>query len=148
MKKLLIFVALVAIAAAFVPAPIDAQERLIPCGYDKDGDGLLKQNEQCGFCDIFVLINNIVKFFLVPTPLNNNIPIVPLIAVLLLAFGGFLYLVSPSNPGLQSRAKSVIFAVVIGFVITYAAWLVIDFILTFFGVVQWQGFGNWWQISC
>ncbi|MBI2577629.1 MAG: hypothetical protein HYV77_02165 [Candidatus Wildermuthbacteria bacterium] len=151
MKKILVALFILAAAAGFLaPQGAEAQERLIPCGFDENNDGNLDATEACGFCDIFQLINNLIKFFLVPTingP-NNGFAIVPLIATLLFVVGGFFYLVSPTNPSLQTKAKDIMVSVVIGLAIVYSAWVVIDFLLSAFGIVSWQGFDNWWTINC
>ncbi|MDO8577298.1 MAG: hypothetical protein Q7R55_00270 [Candidatus Wildermuthbacteria bacterium] len=115
-------------------------EGLIQCG------GLVQP--VCGFCDIFVLGTNIINFFLIPTSSNNGFAIVPLIATLLLVWGGFSLVVAGGNPQAVSSARTVLTAVVIGLIIVYASWIFVNTMFQALGISQWAGLGNWWQIQC
>ena len=118
---------------------------LVPCGNPG-------QNP-CTICDFFVLISNIISFFLGS--------IVPALAVLLLAVGGGMYMVaymSPgAGPGLVSRAKSVIVSTLIGLVIIYGAFVIVGTFLSLIGLNEINGTkaiyenwikGNFFEIKC
>lgn len=140
MSKLLLRGSIIGFAGLFVvPQFIDAQG-LVPCGGETQ--------PPCNFCHIFVLINNVIQFLLVPLPLNNFIPIVPVIASLLVAWGGFVWLTSAGNPHRVSQGQQILFAVVIGLLIVYGAWLFIELILTSLGAVNFTGTGKWFEIQC
>ncbi|MEK7542458.1 MAG: hypothetical protein AAB524_02025 [Patescibacteria group bacterium] len=113
---------------------------LVPCG----GEG----QDPCNFCHIFVLINNIIQFFLVPFALNNFIPIIPVIASLLVAWGGFVWLTSAGSPQRVKQGQQILLAVVVGLLIVYGAWLFISLLLTSLGAVNFTGTGNWFEIQC
>lgn len=119
------------------------EEGLVPCG---------TEGCPCEFCDFFVMIERWIKGLLVPTP-GNPIPIVLIIATLMIAIGGFMYVIAfigmgEGGPEMISRAKRLFGAVAIGLLIVYGAWLIINFFLQIIGVTIWEGGGNWWTIPC
>jgi len=104
---------------------------LVPCG----GEG----EPRCQLCHFFVLFKNVVDFLLTK--------IIPPLAVLMLAIGGFMYVfayLSPSEalaggkggPALLSQAKKLIVSVIFGLLILFAAWIIVN---TFFQLI---GMGN------
>lgn len=100
---------------------------------------------QCQLCDIFIVFDNIVKFLLIPTPsLNGGFPLVPLVAVLMIIIGGFMYIIAfmgGSDGSMISRAKSLFFGVAIGLVLIYGAWVIINTVLFALGARN-AGFWN------
>ena len=167
MKKLLLFASMAAILSfATVPTQTEAAG-ILPCGIDNGrgggadniaGDNKIGSGEACGFCDIFQLANNAIVFFLFPAPdLNNGFAVVPLLATFFLVLGGFYILIAAGRPNLQERGKTIVTAVVIGLLIVYTAWVLLNTVLTSFGVAKWTGFVDnpdtaaqegWWQIQC
>jgi hypothetical protein len=124
---------------------------LVPCGRDAD-DFLTFRDEtqQCTLCHGFALGHNLVTFFLVPSSFNNGFALVVLLAVLMLAIAG-LFMVAGGlggNPAVFSKAKTTLFAVIVGIGIIYGAWVFVELILTVFGAAEFTGTGTWWQISC
>lgn len=105
---------------------------LVPCGR-RTGVG-------CGFCDIFQLINNIVTYILTC--------IAPILATLMLVFGGLYMLAARGNPATLNKAKGIITAAVTGLIIIFIAWVFLNSILDYMGVAEWTGLENWWQINC
>lgn len=118
---------------------------LIPCG---------EPGNPCDLCDVFGLGVNILNFFLIPTTTNNGFAIVPTIATLLIAWGGFTFLTAGGNTQSLDKGKRILAAVVIGLVIVYASWLFVNFLFSALGVADWvgvSGFGQGtgpWQIQC
>ena len=118
---------------------------LVPCG---------GQNEpKCELCHFFVLFKNVIDFLL--------IKIVPYLAVLMLAIGGFMYVfayLSPTEalpggvkggPSLLSQAKRLFTSVVFGLLIIFAAWIIVNVFFQMIGVASWTGLeGGWWRINC
>lgn len=118
---------------ALILSPLLAQAAgLVPCG----GKG----EPKCQFCHFFILYDNIVKFLLFPTATNGNVPIVPTIAVLMIAIGGAMFYLSAEDPSMINKAKSLLTAVGIGLVLVYGAWLIVDLFLTALG------FSDGWNI--
>ena len=122
--------------------PTQIQAGLVPCGASQNDPDTLGINESdpCEFCHIFVLINKIISFILTR--------LVPIAAGLMLIIGGFYFLIAGPDPGKVSQARSIIFAVVIGIVVVFAAWVFLNTFLTTIGVSTWTGLDNWWQITC
>jgi len=104
---------------------------LVPCG---------QLGNPCGFCHVFQLLKNILDVFL--------FPIVPTVAGLLFATGGFFFLTSAGSGPRLERAKQIITATVVGLLIVYGAWLFINMLFGFLGVITFTGLGTWWEITC
>jgi len=131
--------------------PLQTEAGLVQCGLSEDDFNTpgINEKQPCGFCNIFQLGHNIITFFLFPSAsINANIAIVPLVATLLFAVGGTFLLFGAGNPALYEKGKETLKNVVIGLIIVYAAWVFVNTLLLFLGVVVWQGTGGWWQIQC
>jgi len=105
---------------------------LVPCG----GPG----EDVCTLCHFFVMLDNIIDFLL--------FRVVPVLGALMIAIGGVMYVISQGKPEMLSRVKSLFTAIIIGLVIIYGAWLIVNLFLTTIGVAEWTGLGTWWEISC
>ncbi len=93
-------------------------EPLVPCGRDINGDGQLDASEKCNLCDLWHLASNIINFI----SFNLAIPA----AILLFAAAGIIFLVSGGSEGRVTLAKSIFANTVIGLVIIFTGWLLID----------------------
>ena len=145
MKKISLSISLVILV--FLPLISQAAcptEGLVPCG---------TEGCPCQLCHLFVLFKNVIDFLLKY--------IVPSLAVLMLAIGGFMYVfayLSPSEalagggkggPALLSQAKRLIISVIFGLVVIFAAWILVNFFFQMIGVETWTGLKeNWWQVNC
>lgn len=105
---------------------------LVPCG----GTG----ESACQFCHIFVLINTILQKLL--------FVFVPVIAVLMLIFGGVMFFFAGANPRLFSQATGIIKSVVIGLVIIFAAWMIVNTVISQIGLVDSPSLLQWYKIDC
>jgi len=76
--------------------------------------------------------------------------IVPIIAVLLLTAGGVMFIISRGgNSGMLTQAKATLTAVVVGLVIIFASWLIVNTIFMFIGLEAWTGLeAGWFEIDC
>jgi len=138
MKKTILIVLLGLLFFSFF-TPVYAG--LVPCGLSEDDpDQPGDQTVPCQLCHFFVMIDNIIDFLL--------FRIVPVLAALMIAIGGAMYIVSQGQPEKLSRAKGLFTAVVIGIIIIYGAWAIINTFLTFIGVAEWTGLNHWWIINC
>jgi hypothetical protein len=132
-----------------------AYDGLVPCGrcslvnVNVDDDGQYKSggedkalNIPCQLCHIFVMTKGILDFIL--------LQLVPVIAVLLLTVGGVMYLTSRGNPGQITQAKNILTATVVGLVIIYASWLIVNTVFANIGLAQWTGNlkDAWFQVNC
>lgn len=143
MKKIFLIILLVLLFLAFTPNFIQAAG-LVPCG----GEGELP----CQLCHFFVLFNNIIKFLLIPCALNKGAALVPLIAALMIAIGGFMYMIAyvggiEKGPEMTSQAKRLFTAVAIGLLIIYGAFIIIGTFLWFIGLADWTTdiYHRWWE---
>ena len=138
MKKVFLAVLLL---LSLLPLQVQAawcQGPIVPCGYDIDGDGEI---EHCTLCDIFALINNVLSFILTC--------LAPIIASLMIVIGGFSFLIAGANPTKIAQGKSILTAVVIGFVIVFVSWVFLNSFMTSIGVASWTGLEEgWWQVKC
>ncbi len=73
--------------------------------------------DMCGFNDIFVLINNIIKFFL-------QVILLPFI-IIIVAYAGGLFLTSGGNQETRKKAKSIFLNLLKGVFLILAAWLIV-----------------------
>lgn len=136
-KKIFLFSFLI---LSLAPNFIQAQG-LVPCGYDKNGDGVVDpRTEACQFCDFFVLINGIVRFVM--------FRLVPIAAVLMLIISGIMFFLAGAKPDFLNKAKGTITGAVIGLVLIYAAWIIVNTILNQFGIVESGSVLNWYKPSC
>jgi len=130
------------------------QAGVVPCGLKEDDPG--QQGDQtvpCQFCHFFILFKNIVDFFL--------FKIVPPLAALMLAIGGFMYIFAYSGsleklagggkggPVLLAQANKLLMSVVWGLLIIFGAWIFVNTFFMAIGVADWTGLkAGWWQIDC
>lgn len=107
---------------------------LVPdCG----GEG----QERCTLCHLFVMFKGIVDFVM--------FTLVPIIAILMLVIGGFMFFFAGGSPEMLSRAKSVITSTVLGLIIVYAAWIIVNTFFVIIGVADWTGLREgWFVIDC
>jgi hypothetical protein len=61
--------------------------------------------------------------------MNAMISVGVVAMVLVIAYAGFLFILTPTNPESRSKAKSVLGNAVIGFLIVLSAWIGVDFIM-------------------
>ena len=128
MRKIL----LISLLGLIILIPSLAQAGLVPCGNTPD--------DPCTFCDFFVLINNIIQFVM--------IKIVPFVAVAMLVFGGVMFFFAGANPNALQTAKGIITSVVIGLVIIFCAWVIVNTVITKIGIVESPSILQWYNIEC
>jgi apolipoprotein N-acyltransferase len=75
----------------------------------------------CSMGHFLQFINELIEFLI----FKISVPV----AVLLVLYAGFLYLTTAVKDQ-KAKAKNILWAVVIGFIIMLGAWLLIDFILS------------------
>jgi len=130
MRKIIFLITLLLIS---LPA-IAQGESLIPCG---------GPDCPCTLCHFFLMIERIVRYAL--------FTIVPILAVLMIVVGGvMMFSAYAGQSGMErvSQAKKLFTAIVIGLIIVYGAWLLINIFLSVLGVAQWTGLKTWWRVDC
>jgi hypothetical protein len=116
MKKILSISIL--ISSLLVPTIIFAADQLmVACG----GNG----QRACGICDLFQLINNIIKVVI--------IGLVPIIAALMIVIAGFKMVINQNNSDVLSESKKIILTTIIGVVLIYASYAIVNSIFAAMG---------------
>ncbi len=125
-KFLLIFVIFYLISATVVSAA-----GLVPCG-----PGGSASEKACKFCDLFVLIKNVIDF---------AFKIAMVLGTIFIIYGGFVILTAGGSPERVKSGRSAILAAIVGVIIALGAWLIIDTILK---VLTDGTFGPWNKLPC
>ena len=119
--------------------PVSAQG-LINCGITQPGGDY----RVCNFCDFLDFLQNVLNFIMWT--------LTPVTAVFLFAVGGFFILFAGESPEKRKRGYEVIKTTIIGFLIIFVSWVLINEILLFLAS---QNSGNpsiinnpWNQIQC
>lgn len=126
--------------------PPELQGGFVPCGRSCDDPNTdLNECESCQLCHFFMMLDRIVDFVL--------FTLVPIVAVLMLVIGGIMYIGAvfeflPGGPELLGQAKRILTSVVLGLIVIFGAWLIINAFLTIIGIAEWTGLGNWFEITC
>ncbi len=137
-------------------------EGLVPCGKEVNVGGSWENGEcvggvptfiRCQFCHFFVMLDAIIDFVL--------FQLVPPIAILMLVIGGAMFMFAhlggaealpgggAGGPKMLSQAKKLITSVIIGLIIIFAAWIIIDLFFSLIGVADWTGLQEgWFTINC
>ncbi|MEK7519977.1 MAG: pilin [Patescibacteria group bacterium] len=129
-KKLLITLGILSVAIPLVALAAG----LVPCGTTDDPATPLNEGVACNLCHLYTLAQGITNWLMFTAA--------PLAAVLAIAVGGFYILISGENAGMRSRGFGVIKTTVIGLLITFAAWIVINELLLFFAKSATQPAGS------
>lgn len=93
------------------------------------------------FCHFFVLLKNFVDFLM--------FQLGPLMAVFYLAWMGFLWVTSGEDPSNIQKTKGIFKAIFTGFIIMFAAWLVVGLFMMVIGTASWTGLQDgWYKMKC
>lgn len=98
--------------------------------------------QMCTLCDLIKGINTVIQYIM---------KIAIGVALLALAIGGIMYAVSAGESSAMELAKSTIRNAAIGFVIVFAAYLIVNTTITYLGVTQTLGMKTattWGQFDC
>ena len=109
------------------------QATLVPCGPGTE-------KADCEFCDLFVMTSGILGWifkFIVPT-----------VAALMFIVGGLLFLFAGAKAEMFNKAKSIITAAVIGLLIIFGAWVIVNTVFSKIGVVGMPSDWRWYDIQC
>lgn len=118
MKKILLSLILL----LFLTPVLTNAQGLVPCGNPG-------QNP-CTIAHFFIMLNNIFTFIVywIATPL----------AVLMITIGGVMILISAGNPNLAGTGKKILWVSIIGLVLVFCSWLIINAILSALGYSNWN----------
>ena len=108
----------------FISSPAFVSAAIVPCGHNVD----------CTLCHLWQLFSNLINFLI----FNISLPV----AGFLFIVAGVLYLVSGGNEGKVRTAKSIFMNTVIGLVIIFTSWLVVDTLLKTVATGEFSGAWN------
>jgi hypothetical protein len=132
-KQKIILSFLVVISTILILIPGFVQADLVPCGGPNE--------PPCQICHLFVMLDRLVRFVFVYL-------IFP-IATLLIVISGGMLIFSAGDSGRLSQGKSIFFSTLIGLLIIFSAWLLVNLFMTGIGMADWVGRGEgWYRIRC
>lgn len=136
------FIILFSVALLLSPSPhaVFAQSTgLVQCGLQY-GSGT--QTDTCTICDLFKLLQRILYDLI--------IYIASPAAALMMSYAGLLFLLPGQSQGRLRSGKTLLKQIVIGMVIIFVGWLVIDTIMKVFGAQygKIEDLGPWNTIKC
>jgi hypothetical protein len=110
----------------------------VPCGRMVNDPGTLWDDTQsCNFCHGIMLLNQGMNFLM---------KIAGTVAVLALIITGFLFITSAGNPERKNNAKETFKWVIVGFLVIFLSWLIVDFLLSAWGYLD--PLGGEWNVVC
>jgi len=115
---------------------------LVPCGKDTNGNNLIDPNERCTICHIFVVADRIIGFLLFQVTMP--------LAVVFILYGGILMVTAAGSEPQIIKGKRFLMWTVIGMVIAFAAWIIVNLIISTLVPSTFNfTFGtNWWSYTC
>jgi len=114
----------------FLPIAVFCLLTIISVPFLTKAQGIVPCDTNCGISDFFTLLVNIYNFIVlqIATPL----------AVIAIVIGAILMMISAGNPGEFAKGKEIIIWSLVGLVLVFCSWLIIDFIMKSLGYT-----GNW-----
>jgi hypothetical protein len=111
---------------------------IVPCGrMVNDPNTSWDDTDECNFCHGVIVLDQTMDFLL---------KIASAIAMLALIITGFLFITSAGNPEKMNNAKTTLKWVIVGFLIIFLSWLIVDFFLSAFGYLD--PIGGEWNVVC
>ncbi len=96
-------------------APAVSYAALVPCG---------TEGNPCTLCHFYILAQNMISFMMWY--------IAPALAIFIVAWGGFNILIAGSDPARKQAGRKAITAAIVGLLVVFGAWVVINQFLLFF----------------
>ena len=113
---------------------------LIPCGKSINDPNTNPRNEcaACTPCSLILMGQLIIEFL---------VKMAAVLALIAIAFAGLLYIFAAGSSGTIEKAKSMMKYALLGFVLVFIAWAIVDSILITMGYIDPIG-GEWHVIDC
>lgn len=125
----------VLVAKAAECTNIEGSGGLVPCGKSiNDPSTNWNECSPCGPCSLILMIQLIIEFL---------VRIAAVITVLSIVVGGFIYVAAAGRANIITKAKSIIKYALVGFIIVFVAWVVVDSILATMNYIDPMG-GEWY----
>jgi len=114
---------------------------MVPCGRKCDDPTTAKNEcDPCTLCDFFVLADKIIDAFLTS--------IIPVLIILIAGIAIMTAYIRKGSSEIINSAKKTLTGVVIGIIILYCSWAIVNSFLAALGYVSWSGLDDMWTISC
>ena len=111
---------------------------LVPCGRDWDDPSTTWiETDDCNFCFLMMMVNDLMNFLIM---------IVSAVAVLALITTGLMFITSSGDSERKNQAKTTFKYVLIGYIILFTSWIVVDFLLIAWGYLD--PLGGEWNVIC
>ena len=130
---------LFAISNVYAQEDVCTSGGLIPCGRgcdDPDTDWI--EDAACTPCSLILMGQLVIEFL---------VKIAAVLALIAITFAGLLYIFAAGSSGTIEKAKSMIKNTLLGFILVFIAWAVVDSILITMGYIDPIG-GEWHVIDC
>ena len=129
-----------AVNSVYAQGPVCTSGGLIPCGRDCDDLSTTgwKENDPCTLCSLILMGQLIIEFL---------VKIAAILALLSIALAGFFYIFAAGNVGAIEKAKSIMKYTLLGFVLVFIAWAVVDSMLITMGYID-PIVGEWYVVDC
>jgi len=112
---------------------------LIPCGKTvNDPDTDWNECVPCTLCSLLLMGQLIIEFL---------VKIAAILALISITFAGLLYMFAAGSSGAIEKAKSMMKYALLGFVLVFIAWAIVDSILITMGYINPIG-GDWHITDC
>ncbi len=121
MIKKIIILCLILAAIPVMTFAWNVGDPLVPCG-------TIVKSTPCTLCHLYTLAQNIMGFLMWQ--------VVPIIAIFAFSWAGFKILISGDNPGLRSEGFGIMKKTLVGILIVFSSWIIINEVLLFFGGQQ------------
>jgi hypothetical protein len=128
---LLLCMPLAASAQSGLPL-FDPEWQLVPDAHELDSS--CPVGAPLGFGGVLQLVQN---------GMNATVSFGIIICVIVIAFAGILWILTPTNPENHSQAKKVLTNAAIGLLIILSAWLMVDFVMKLLYNQNLEGLGPW-----
>jgi len=111
----------------------------IPCGKScDDPDTAWDERSACNLCSLFLMGQLVIEFM---------VKLSGIAALVAIAIGGFMYVFAAGSTSAIEKAKSMIKYTLLGFVVVFVAWAIIDSILATAGYID-PLTGDWYVMEC
>ena len=118
-KNFLPVILLCLLSLFFVGSFANAATQIVPSDCQSSATG-------CSLTDFFTMVGNIYTFIVTD--------IATTLAVIAIAVGAILMMISAGNPNLLGIGKKVFWSAIIGLVLVYCSYLIIDWVLKTIGI--------------
>lgn len=124
--------------ATAICSTVDEQGGLIPCGRNTNSSQTTwNECDECDLCAMVLMGQLSIEFMFKIAAVAANLTII---------FAGFLYIFATGEMSLIAKAKLVVKYTLIGFIVIFAAFVIVDTLLTIFGYID--PLGGDWHTTC